>query len=91
MRMSEARIKALARQHVGNKNIKVTVTDRFPDVPGAGSTKFADGLAVMWPNGDCEMFIHKAMKYYSPIYVDDVIGHEMDHLNVYKKIYGAHI
>ncbi len=48
--------------------------------------RLADGVAIMDSSGDIHVRLHPVLQYKDKRYVGDVIGHELDHARVDKRI-----
>lgn len=57
-------------------------TKQFDEIKGYGD---ADGLAIEYGNGKCEVVIHPIVQYTPKKFIKDVIMHEYDHVKVFRK------
>ena len=48
--------------------------------------RYADGISIRDSSGDVRVRIHPVVQYYDKRYVGDVIGHELDHARVDKRV-----
>ena len=70
-------IKEMAKREAAKHNVKITISKDMAYNPNA------DGVCIQAEN---TIRLHPILKYYDKTYVDDVIKHEIDHIQAYRKL-----
>jgi len=79
--LSLARLRRMASKASKRHNVPIKVTRDMTE-----GHRYADGVAIRDRSGDVHVRIHPVTQFYDRQYARDVIGHELDHARVDKRV-----